>query len=121
MLAALAALALIPSASAMSWTPPTKPVFHCPVTEPGDGGLEGVVKDAAHEATSTGCAFVDIAKAGVGVAYDAAVRQVDIIVGFIGPVVDGTQQNVCDTVYGPPPHTTDPGCSEVTVNLQMSA
>lgn len=127
MLVAAAILMVAPSASAFQYTGPTRPDIDpsCPVTEPGSGGIEGQVKDAAHLATSTACGVAGAAASEAVetamIGYDLAMAEVDLVMTVVGPVVDGTQSNVCNAVYGPPPHDGDLGCSELKVDLQFVA
>ena len=128
MLVASAALVAVPSASAMAWVPPTQPDPQCPVTDPPAPGEEGIIAEAkqiAHDNTQNACTTEGNAEDIAGIGYRAAMNEVNLVMGIVinvvGPFVDGTQDNVCDAIYGDHPHT-EPGCSEIilSLNAEMS-
>ena len=121
LVAATALLLVAPSASAMSWVPPTKPTATCPVTPPGQGsGVVKEVQDIAHEGTSATCAIVDDGKSIAGIAYDLAIAEVNLVMTVISPFVDGTQDNVCEAVYGDP-NAPQAGCRDIVLSMDFVA
>jgi hypothetical protein len=126
--AAFAALVLLaPAAHAMKYeplsvpNPPQCPVY--PAPEPG-GGLKGEAESILHTQTEAACTTegdaVDAARIGVGLVSDEATLVMQTLIGVVGPLVDGTQDNVCDAVYGNHDHTNDPGCQEIVVSANTS-
>lgn len=131
-LAALAALALVPSASAMAWAPPPNPVpdsavtVTCPTTEePSHGGVQGAVEQIAYDTTTGGCAaagiVVDTANSNIATAqgqateaYDFGVAVVGIVVGAIP--VEPLQDATCEFVYGDP-NADEEICKDIMLDL----
>lgn len=123
--AVMAFLLAAPSAAAFQVTgpaPPDTPEPPCPATDPGEGGILGELLDLAHDATGSTCTIVDMAHDlvvwTVGDVYAYVRDSVGFILRVLGPVLDGTQENVCNVVYGPPPHDDDLGCCEIHVDLR---
>jgi hypothetical protein len=122
LVAALAALALVPSVSATTtWVPPPNPNPQCPTTSPpSHGGLQGEAEQLAYDTTTGTCAIVDndvgTAKDVEAIAYTFTVNEVNIIVGAIRGPVDATQDNFCSTVHGDP-NANSPECKDIVLDL----
>jgi hypothetical protein len=122
LVAAFAAIALVPSVSALSWVPPPNPNPQCPVLPPGNGdpNLEQELKDIEHDATFAACSEVNNAKQVEAIAYTFTVNEVDIVIGAIRGPVDATQDNFCQQVHGDP-NANSPECKDIVVDLSLQA
>jgi hypothetical protein len=115
--AAFAAIALMPSASAMEFVAPPAPNPTCPVTpQPTEGGVIGAVKQIAHDETYAACQSEGQAEVIAAAGYTLAMNEVGAVVRVISPFVDESQDNVCDFLYGDHDHSGELGCSEIVVD-----
>lgn len=122
--AAFAAIALVPSASALAWAPPPNPTLNpqCPVLPPGNGdpSLEQELKDIEHSATSAACAVaneeIQNAKDVEAIGYTFTVTEVNIVIGAIRGPVDQTQDNFCNAVHGDPNYPSAE-CKDIVLDL----
>jgi hypothetical protein len=119
--AAFAAIALVPAASALDFVPPPNPNPQCqPTSPPTHGGLQGEVEQLAYDTTTGACGIVNndigTAKDIEAIGYTFTMNEVNIVVNAIRGPVDQTQDNFCESVHGDP-NANSPECKDIVVDL----